>query len=622
MTGVPVSRRVARIHWQTVALVGLIAVTTAVNLWWVAAHRTGLPFEIDEAGYLQRAVRDADALRSGGLGSLWSTYRSPDPQAPLLPMLAGVFRWATGAGTYRMFVVLQGFYVITIVSTYWGARRLASRNLSLVAALMVAAVPAIDVTSRTFLFALPATAMLTATLATQLHADAFRSRRLSALWGLTLGLSALSRTVVLAMVPAVLLAAVVSLLLSSPRRRQVANVSLGLVIALVVAGSWYAATWRPVLRYLTTYGYGSKAGSYGSPHPLLSFALWSSPLDFVTKELFLPLTIALALTAVVGLVSWWWRRQRRNGDTDQGPGSERWTATAARVLRRPQATLWIFLGGVYLVLMSSPNNGSYFELPLLPPLCMLAASVLERTQVRARVVLVATCAGAAILSFVTTAGLGPAFVGVPIGPLDLTAFDGRGDLLAYAAGTGVVCAGANPCAGSHAADVTAYLQRWNAPSQDAAVLLHTYATEQGCQPIVFFANQDPFFNTNTVDLAYQLAYASGLPTGVLETPGEAGESLVGQLQDPARGQPNLVITGPLPRYNVAPPVQPGGSVRARAHAEAGYQVYGAFSPLPDQRAGIRALQEDGFGRVASLRLPDGRSMAIWWRHRGDCTSGP
>ena len=93
-----------------------------MNLWWVAAHRSGLPFDIDEAGYLQRAVRDADALRSGGLPSLWSTYRSPDPQAPLLPMIDGVLRWATGAGTYRMFAVVQGFYVVAVASTYWGCR--------------------------------------------------------------------------------------------------------------------------------------------------------------------------------------------------------------------------------------------------------------------------------------------------------------------------------------------------------------------------------------------------------------------------------------------------------------------------------------------------------------------
>ena len=327
-------------------------------------------------------------------------------------------------------------------------RRLASRNLSLVAALMVAAVPAIDASSRDFVSALPATAMLTATLATQLHADGFRSRGLSMLWGLTLGLSALSRTVVLAMLPAVILAALVNVSLSRPRRRQLVNLSLGLAVALVVAGSWYSATWRPVLRYLTTYGYGSQAGSYGVAHPLLSFAFWSAPLKLVTDELYAPLTLALVLCVAVGLAAWLWRRRGRSLEAAHEHGGNRWAAAAARHLRQPQATLWIFVGGAYLVLMSSPNAGFDFELPLLPPLCMLAASVLEGMPRKAGAAVAAACLAAASLSFLTTAGLwSESQAGVSIGPIQLIAFDGGGDLLAYATTTGVVCAGADPCRG-------------------------------------------------------------------------------------------------------------------------------------------------------------------------------
>jgi hypothetical protein len=540
-------------------------------------------------------------------------------------MVAGAFRWLTGAGTYRMFAVLQGFYALAIVATYWGARRLTSRNMSLLAAVMVAAVPAVDSASRSFLFSLPAAALLAATLATQLHADAFRSRWLSLLWGLALGLSALSRTVVLAMLPAVLLAAFVNLLVNRPRRAQFVNVALGLGVSLIVAGSWYSATWRPVLRYLTTYGYGAEAGSYGVAHPLLSPAFWGAPLTLVTDELYAPLTVALIACFAAGLVSWLIERGRRRGAAVADAAD----AAAAggpvlRFLRGPKAMLWIFCVGVYVVLMSTSNSGSLFELPLLPPICMLAVAVLGEVGAGARTPIAAACLCAAGLSFVTSAGLvgGASDVVASVGPVHPTVIDGQSDVEAYAIGTGVVCAGADPCAGAHVRDVSAYLRRWVEPSQSAAAFLHAYALAQGCQPVVFFAVQDPFFNTNTVDLAYQLAYASGLPTGVLESPQLAGASLLSQLQDPERGQPNLVITGPLPRYNLTPAAQtarPGVAGHPAAHPS---PVYQPFSPLTDQRAGTRALQEDGFEPVGRLRLPDGRSMTFWWRHRGDCASAP
>jgi hypothetical protein len=37
---------------------------------------------MDEAGNLQRAVRDAQMLHASGLGGLWSILRIPDPEAP------------------------------------------------------------------------------------------------------------------------------------------------------------------------------------------------------------------------------------------------------------------------------------------------------------------------------------------------------------------------------------------------------------------------------------------------------------------------------------------------------------------------------------------------------------
>ena len=585
------------------ALAALLVITVPVNLWWVAAHRSGLPFDIDEAGYLQRAFRDADALHTGGLGALWSTVRLPDPQAPLLTVVAGVFRWATGAGTYHMFAVQQLFYVLVILSTYWGARRLADRNWSLLAAVMVAAVPGVVDSSRAFNFALPAAAMLTATLVVQLRTDAFRSLAMSALWGVLLGLSALARTVSLSLLPPLILAAVLSVALSRPRRRQALNLGAGVLLSLLVAGSWYSATWRPVLQYLTGYGYGTEASHYGAARSVLSLGWWTFRLNrAVNTEVFAPLALAVALCFLVGLGTWWRRRRGRPGDDPPGghPAGRVAEATG-RYLRDPSATIWIFVIGGFLVLSSSQNAGSMFELPLIPAVVILATSVASRSIRRARPWVGAACMIAAVASFAGMTAAIPdvstSALDVSVGPVHLTAFDGRGTILNYASSTGGACTPRSCDTSGTMTGEDAYLRAWLPPSRDMAEFLRGYAAAHGCDPVVFFAVQDPLFNTNTVDLAYQLAYSDDLPTGLLKTRAEAGETPFRQLEDPARGLPNLVIIGPTSRYSRA------------------------FSPLVGQGAGLAALREDGFGPVGGLPLPDGRVMSVWWKDRGPCGAG-
>jgi hypothetical protein len=46
------------------------------------SHRAGLHFDMDEALYLQRTVRDAAMLDASGLGGLWPILRIPGPEAP------------------------------------------------------------------------------------------------------------------------------------------------------------------------------------------------------------------------------------------------------------------------------------------------------------------------------------------------------------------------------------------------------------------------------------------------------------------------------------------------------------------------------------------------------------
>jgi hypothetical protein len=221
---------------------------------------------------------------------------------------------------------------------------------------------------------------------------------------------------------------------------------------------------------------------------------------------------------------------------------------------------------------------------------------------RMRPYLAAACLLAAAISF---AGMSDALPGVStaqrsvsIGPFSATTFDGRGAFLGYASGTGAACRPGAPCVRSGTMPgETAYLAEWLAPSQQMATLLHGIAARHACDPVVFFAVQDPLFNTNTVDLDYQLTYSDVLPTGLLKSGADLGEGPQRQLDDPTLGNPNLVITGRAP-------------VASRD-----------FSPLAARVASLRAVRADRFVPAAGLRLPDGRLMTVWWKDRGGCEVG-
>ena len=141
--------------------------------------------------------------------------------------------------------------------------------------------------------------------------------------------------------------------------------------------------------------------------------------------------------------------------------------------------------------------------------------------------------------------------------------------------------------------VEVQLRRWEQSNRLLTDAIFREGARRGKPtPVVFFAVQDPFVNTNSVALLAQERGVS-LPIGLLVPPDQAGESFAIQMQDPRRGVPDLVILG-APSTNAAA---------------------AAFSPLPasDVGAARRAAQTDGFREQSTVALPDGRRMQLWWR---------
>lgn len=579
----------------------LIAAGVAGNLWWIYRFRRGLPFNIDESGYLQRAVLYSQLLRSHGLAGVAKQWTAPDIVGPVLPVTTGIIRAIVNINPWQMLGTQQIFYALTIFATYLLARQLTTKYWALAPAAVVACTPGVIDAGRFFYLAEPATAFFTLLLALQLRAGNFSSFSRSILWGVALGATALTRTIMVAFVAAPFLAALVRLIASAPTKRTLGNFASGSFAALFVAGSWYAWSWHTVLKYLTVYGYGSEAGSYGHSHSITTLSWWTARLnDIVNQDIYAPIAIALVLSGIVALAIFVIRRESiifvNNVD---------FTAKAKLVLSGNEATLLLSLIGTYIVLSTSQNGGSYFELPLVPPLVALMLSPLANLQRAfgyAAVACAMIAAGLAVTDQLGVLQVSSNLDNVDIIGLQLTSFAQAG--ITYSGNNQKLiniggvwwsnCGGATiTCFYGRSSGITAkYLTSWDSLNKRVSTFLYQFSEKHERQPVVFFAAQGPLLNTNSIALAAQLNHRS-LPIGALDPPSRRqGASLQTQLESPIYGQPNLVIT-----------VRASGIHHGKGSSEA----------LINKVA--KTLRGDGFEQIRQFTLPDNWRLLVWWKNR-------
>jgi hypothetical protein len=399
------------------------------------------------------------------------------------------------------------------------------------------------------------------------------------------------------------------------------NLFAGVALALAVASTWYTATWRSVFHYLFNYGYGNKAASYGAATSWLSLNHWTMRLDVIVNEdVFVPVALALAGSAMAGILYAIARRLIRR--SAGGPALTSDTRASYPIWRHYLTWVTSDVGtlvGVvticYIVLSSTQNIGSDFELPIVPIMVIILLRVAYFVTGTPRVALATCCLVASGLTFANQTGwlLGTYsdVVSIPLGASRYIAFDERGLLIRYASEVLGGCPGIYRCitpelglrAGSNSgrqdAATQTYLREWLAPVRATTRFVETFSHAHDREPILFFAVQDPFFNTNTVAFDAQLYYSSQLPIGILNPPDVAGASYLKQLELSQFGEPNFVVEGPL--FKIA------------------YSA--AFSPDNRQGTVISVLRRDGFALVDKIALPDGRVLGIWWKDRGASLPG-
>lgn len=359
-------------RWSWVAVVVLVVVVGAMQAQWIISERSNLVVEIDESSYLWQAVSAAQRATSNDPGSVASLYFDEGNQnAPLLSALTVPFLVGGSLGLRSALFAQVAVLAALVLATFLLARRLAGHPWSVLAAAAVATAPAIVDYTRTYHFALLATATMTAALWCLLATDRFTRPWPALGWGLLMGLALLSRTMMVSLVPGLVLAGLVAALVPGPesRRRRMAWWAAGVGVAAVVALPWWVSNWDAISNYLTGYGYGGEGTAYGPLYSPLEAMYYLRIPYRVAQELYLPLAL-LVLAGLVLLAA-----QAAGVARRQGLG-----AFVRHGIERGHLLVALVVATGAVALMSSRNKGTGFVLPLVPMVVVLAVVGLRRLR--------------------------------------------------------------------------------------------------------------------------------------------------------------------------------------------------------------------------------------------------
>lgn len=359
--------RAKRIFSPGKTLLLLVAVYFTVNVRWIWLYRQNNLLDIDEAGYLGMAFSYYRSLSGTGLGDWLKSVLSPGIQAPITPALASLLFWISTPSILVGFVVPLLAGVLCVISTYWLARCLMRAQSALLASALVASCPVLVIYTRSFHFAIPATALFTLALVCMLRSRNFSRPLWASLFGICMGLLPLTRTMTIAFLPGLVMGAVVHTL--SQRRDlwpRLGVLTWSLMLASVVAGTWLLGSALQVFGYLFNFGYGRQSVEYGLKQSIFSSEALHNTLKMFLFNIYFP----HALLSLVGMIAAGYLAVFnicRYG----------FTPTLTDFARSPALPLLLILTEAILALTSSGNSGSAFPAPILPLAIVLSVWAID-----------------------------------------------------------------------------------------------------------------------------------------------------------------------------------------------------------------------------------------------------
>jgi 4-amino-4-deoxy-L-arabinose transferase-like glycosyltransferase len=545
-------------------LSGILAVAT---IWWAHARRVGYPVSVDEAGYLAIAENDRIGFQEEGIGGWVDAVLDQAPNAPLTPAMTSVLL-VIDQGSLEGFIVLAFFLVLLAVAVYGIGERLAGPRFGALAALVVATMPGVANFSRAFVFALPAAALLACAVYAVLRAERLQRSGWAIAAGAAIGAMLLARTMTVAFVPGILVAALVALACrpDASWRRGLLNLGLLCLAAFAVAAPWYLPNFDLIAEYLTSFGYGEKSAEYGASHSILSWDRWTGVYRTIAQS---DLYLLLAALVLAGLAVVLIAAIRRVVDAEDRKAALR------ELLGADAAVVAIVAAADYVALSSSRNVGLGFTLPvtvLLVPMAVLALRGRPRVVAPAIVVLAAIAVVnlAASFTFSESISRGRA--------VDVPAF-----------GTIPVVDGAPLAVQQMRLQVDGPETRFVATDRGyltaAGKLAETFVVRLGA-PVVAFASRNRVVDSNSVMLAGLRQYDTAIPMAqLLASDGPTPKDFAARLSEPEFGLPQVVVTTT--------------------------STAGDFEPWVSQPPVEAAARSLGMRMIRAVRLPDGRSMRVW-----------
>lgn len=562
-----------RWRWGLLVLLGALLIA-AVNVWWIIEKRHGYPFNVDEYGYTAIGLADWLGFKSGGLHGWWEAVQQQAPNAPLMTTLTSVVL-IFSPGLMQGFGVLIAFAVVQVMLSFGLATRLAGPRLGALAALAVATSEGLLLFAREYVFALPAATTTTLAVYCIVCSDGMRKRWWSAAVGASVGLMLLSRTMAVAFVPGVAVAALI-VLLARGRGSYVTrsiNYGIAVVVGFLVAATWYWHNLTPVYEYLTEFGYGEQAQYYGAEHSAASWARFKTVAEIIVRS---DLLAPLAFLILVGLVVIGVVAVRRLATSDDRKD------TIFHIAGSNGFVLIVVFCAGFAALMSSQNAGDGFTFPLsmlLPPLAVVALRYVPRASIPVAVLI----ALIGIANLVTTANLSES-----LSKQRLVEFPPLGEV-PWVNGEPHAVAAIRYQVPGPAYKFTKAELGWQVLDEELAdVLTEPIGPERSVPTLVAFASRNRVISTNSVGAIGLLDHRVSIPfTQMQATPNDTVANYVNQLRSPEHGEPPVLVTMS--------------------------SEVNDFPPEITQSKVVEAAKRVGFHKLREFTAPDGLRVYVWVR---------
>jgi 4-amino-4-deoxy-L-arabinose transferase-like glycosyltransferase len=559
--------------WDVILL--FVAMTYfAINVRWVWLYRRGQVLDIDEAGYFAIALNNFHALANGGLLQWIMSVEAPSIQSPLTTAAASLIFGLVGPHIVVGFLIPVFAGTVAVLAVYFLGARLAGRRFGLLCAVAVACCPLLLNYSRSFHFALPATAVTTLAVLALVQSNRFRSFGWSIAFGLFVGLMPLARTMTVAFIPGLLIGALVFAFSEKWALKQaLVHMIVAGFVATVTSATWLAFNGQGVAQYLLNYGYGNRSAEYGPGGSRIENVIVT--FRYAAHYLHFPYVVLLSLGAFLH-ASFIARRWWRNGF---GP-------TLETVVRSPLLVLVIFVVSALLVLASSSNKGTAFVAPVVPAMIVLAVWALFVPNWPRVLKLVFGAGLAACLAFAIL----PAYnldtplakrsvINVPmLGQFLL--MDGRSPIEDYMSSTDI---GDQNATRPISSEVSAAWMQMSLMTYDRLIAV----AKPG--QLVTFGFRGYVYNSNTVSMANILKSSTRLSITAIDplAVGSTVEDYTAWLTQGAAGGTCILLTAPGNSTEILPAVN-----------------------TPEMEEAARRLK---FITVESWTMPNGRKVTMWKR---------